>query len=182
MGKGCAGRARGPGARRERAPRGAGGTRDAAPGVRRRAGRALAAAARRVPPPRPILGGVEQPKRRRRDRNRGGEGKSQLPVAKPQTQGSRGAPAGGTVSGKRKGGDAPLTCSSRGCLGGHTPPAGSDPPLPSPGARRRRDSFPSAFSPHRPGPLLSTLPSSRAPAPHLCWVCVSRLGPRAGCA
>lgn len=52
--------------------------------------RAPVAAAELVPP-RLILGGVEQPKRRRRALDRGGGKKSQLPVAKPQTERSLGA-------------------------------------------------------------------------------------------
>lgn len=79
MGKGCGGE------QGERAPQGGGGTRDSTPGLRQSALRELATAVRPVPPGL-ILGGVEQPKRRRRDRNRKGE-KNQLPVAKPQTEG-----------------------------------------------------------------------------------------------
>lgn len=106
MGKGCAWRPRGPGSRGERAQLAGGSTRDSTPGVLRRA------SWQPQPswfPPRLILGGVEQPKRRRRDRNGRGEKKAscqlQNPKAgEPRAAKRRGQPVGGTLAGKGKGG------------------------------------------------------------------------------
>lgn len=175
MGKGCGG-GRGPGERGARAPQGGGRAPDAARGVRTRARRELAAAAQPVPP-RLILGGVERPKRRR-DRHRGGE-TSQLPVAKAQTEGSRGAarrregreeearPRGGAGPAARR----PLTCSSRRSPGALAlwPRAGSDPRRLAPGSpRRRRASFlVPALLPARPSPLDPPLPAGAHTAPLL---------------
>uniref|UniRef100_A0ABI7Z0C1 Uncharacterized protein n=1 Tax=Felis catus TaxID=9685 RepID=A0ABI7Z0C1_FELCA len=147
--------------------------------------RELAAAARPVPLRR-ILGGVERPKRRRRGRNRGGE-KSQLPGAKAQTQGSRGAarrreagweearPRG--RAGTRRPADAHLFQPPR----PRRPRAARRlrPPPPRSAERRApQGQLPRAGSPTPPSPRLSTLPFPRAPAPHLCWDRACCRGPR----
>lgn len=185
MGTGCGG-GRGPGERGARAARGGGRARDAAPGVRTRPRRELAAAAR-PGPPRRILGGVERPKRRRRDRNRGGD-KSQLPGAKAPAEGSRGAARrrgcrweaarGRGRAGTRRPADAHLFGRSRLALARL---AGSDPRRPAPPSAERsapQGQLRRSRSPTPPSPHLPSLPSPRAPAPHLCWDRASCRGPR----
>lgn len=185
MGKGCGG-GRGPGERGARAPQGGGRARDAAPGVRTRARRELAAAARPVPP-RLILGGVERPKRRT-DRLRGGErekkkkrqARRQLQKPKPrgaapQLGAGRTGRAGrrrrarGVGRGPQPGGSSPVPAAAAPAL---PLPRGSRVQTPAaalPGARRAAGTASSRPlpSPARPSPLEPSFSAGAHTAPLL---------------
>lgn len=121
--------------------------------------------ARRSPAgsPRLILGGVEQRKRRRRDRNRGGK-KASCRLQNPEPRGAAARPSAGerrkeeTLARGRAGTERPAAAHLFRPPQPRRPPrAGPDPGRPPPrSARRRGGSSPSAFSPPRPSPLCST--------------------------